>query len=304
MDVIDLFAGAGGLSEGARKAGCRVLWAGNHWRLACEIHAANHPGTLHVCQDLHQANWLEVPAHDLLLAAPACQGHTPARGHDKPHHDSARATAWAVVSALEVHRTRFALVENVPGFLSWLLYPAWALALERLGYRISTYLANAADFGVPQERRRLILILTRGRTALQLRLPQREHVPISTVIRWKDGDWSAIHRRGRARATLDRIRSGRRRFGDRFVIPYYKSGSGLTGRSIRRPIGTITTVDRWAVVDGDRMRMLTVQEYRAAMAFPVKYILPAQKASAVRLLGNAVPPPLASGFIRAIRRAA
>lgn len=51
--AVDLFAGLGGWTAGAHAAGIRVLWAGNHWRSACDWHALNHPDTAHVCQDLH-----------------------------------------------------------------------------------------------------------------------------------------------------------------------------------------------------------------------------------------------------------
>ncbi|HEY0883298.1 MAG TPA: DNA cytosine methyltransferase, partial [Archangium sp.] len=52
MRAVDLFAGAGGWTTGARAAGVRVLMAVNHWPRAVESHAANHPETEHVCQDL------------------------------------------------------------------------------------------------------------------------------------------------------------------------------------------------------------------------------------------------------------
>lgn len=68
--AIDLFAGLGGWSTGASMAGVQVLWAANHWPEAVQWHANNHPDTQHVCQDLHQADWTQVPAHDLLLASP------------------------------------------------------------------------------------------------------------------------------------------------------------------------------------------------------------------------------------------
>jgi len=68
---------------------------------------------------------------------------------------------------------------------------------------------------------------------------------------------------------LQRVANGRRSCGDRFIVPYYGSGSGTTGRSLDRPLGTITTLDRWAPVDGDRMRMLRADECRAAMDFPL-----------------------------------
>ncbi len=47
MRCIDLFAGAGGFTEGARLAGARVVWAANHWPLAVQYHQTNHPDTWH-----------------------------------------------------------------------------------------------------------------------------------------------------------------------------------------------------------------------------------------------------------------
>jgi DNA (cytosine-5)-methyltransferase 1 len=304
VKAIDLFAGAGGFSVGAKLAGCEVAWAANHWPAAVAAHAANHPETAHVCQDLHQADWSTVPRHDLLLASPACQGHSIARGRDRPHHDKHRSTAWAVVSALEHRRPPLALVENVVEFTRWRLYPAWAAALQSLGYSISPQLRDAADHGVPQHRRRLFLVIARARRPMQLRLGQGNHLPASSFIRFDHETWSPINRKGRAAATKRRIAAGRHAHGDRFLMPYYKSGSGLTGRSIERPIGTITTRDRWAVIDGSRMRMLTVDEARAAMGFPASYALPKEPKTAMHLLGNAVYPPVARDIIRAIVRAA
>lgn len=155
MQAIDLFAGIGGFSEGAKQAKVRVVWAANHWRLAVEFHSANHPEAIHVCQDLHQADWREVPRHDVCLASPACQGHSKARGKERPYHDALRSTAWAVVSCLEYHRSPFAVVENVPEFLDWSLYPSWADALGRLGYSLAPHIIDSADHGVPQHRLRM-----------------------------------------------------------------------------------------------------------------------------------------------------
>ena len=304
MRAVDLFAGAGGFSTGATMAGCTVVWAANHWPAAVEVHARNHPQTQHACQDLHQTDWTTVPAYDLLMASPACQGHSRARGKDRPHHDAMRSTAWAVVSAAECHRPPVVLVENVPDFTRWQLFPAWCSAMDALGYAIAPHLIDAADHGVPQNRERLFLVLTRSRHPLELRLPRAAHVPASSVIDFGRGAWSPIHKPGRSLATLHRIENGRRRFGARFVAPYYGSGSGETGRSLERPLGTVTTRDRWAVIDGDRMRMLTADEARAAMGFPVDYQLPARHKDAMTMLGNAVVPPVARDIIEAIRSAA
>lgn len=304
MRAIDLFAGAGGFSTGAVMAGCSVVWAANHWPAAVEVHARNHPDTEHACQDVQQADWTAVPAHDLLLASPACQGHSPARGVEKPHHDALRATAWAVVSAAECHEPEVVVVENVPAFGDWKLYPAWCAAMHALGYALAPMVIDAADHGVPQHRRRLFIVATRSKHPIELTLPVRPHVGADAVLDFNAGRWSPIHRHGRAPATLARIAAGRAAHGVRFLAPYYGSGSGETGRSLSRPIGTITTRDRWAVIDGDRMRMVTADESRAFMGFPSTYSLPPAHREAMHMLGNAVCPPVARDLINAIREAA
>lgn len=302
LRAIDLFAGAGGFSTGARASGCNVVWAANHWPAAVETHAANHPETAHACQDLQQADWTRVPAHDLLLASPACQGHTPARGKERPHHDACRSTAWAVVSALECHRAPLALIENVPAFTRWALYPAWCAALHALGYAVAPHVVDCADLGVPQHRVRVFIALTRSKHPIELRLPRVDHVDASNIIDFTAGRWSPIERPGRAAATLARVAAGRRAHGDRFLTAFYGATKG--GRSLDRPIGTITTRDRWAVIDGDRMRMLTIDEARHASTFAADYVLPANGRDAMMMIGNAVPPLAAQRGIEALRAAA
>lgn len=301
MRAIDLFAGAGGFSTGATMAGCQVVWAANHWREAVDTHSENHPETAHACQDLHQANWADVPAHDILLASPCCQGHSKARGktNGNPQHDASRSTAWAVVSAAEVHRPSFAVIENVPEFLKWSLFPAWQSAMEALGYSLAPHVIDAADHGVPQNRQRLFIVASRSKSPLFLKLQKQKQVSAESVIDFNAGNWSKVEREGRAVATLSRIAEGRRVHGSRFISSYYGNERG--GRSISRPFGTITTRDRHAIVDGDKMRMLSAQECRAAMGFPTSYKLPKQHRLAVHLLGNAVCPPVARDVINAIQ---
>lgn len=306
MKAIDLFAGAGGFSTGAKMAGIDVIWAANHWRAAVDYHELNHPTAKHKCQDLHQADWSQVPQHDILLASPCCHGHSNARGKEanNPQHDASRSTAWAVVSALEIHATPVAVIENVPGFLNWRLYPAWSQAMAALGYQLAIHIVDCADLGVPQHRNRLFIVATKSKAPVTLNLKHHDHVNASSFIDFDSGKWSPIDKPGRALATINRVKNGRSRFGERFIMPYYGSGSGLTGRSIDRPIGTITTRDRWAVVNGDQMRMLTVAESRDAMTFPVTYKLPANNRMAMHLLGNAVPPLAAKHLLTAVQEAA
>lgn len=300
MKAVDLFAGAGGFTTGATEAGFTVLAAANHWRKAVEIHALNHPDTEHLCQDLCQADFTQMPRHDVLMASPACQGHTKARGKERPHHDACRSTAWAVIACAEVHRPAFIVVENVPEFLQWALYPAWRMALERLGYAISENMTDAADHGTPQHRRRVFVICTRSKTPLVLSLRVEPHTPARRILNFDTGKWTPIA--GHAADTLQRVKVGRAQFGQRFLIAYYGNENG--GRSLDKPIGTITTKDRFALIDGDRMRMLSIEEARRAMGFPNSYMLPKERTHAMKMLGNAVPPPLAKRVCQFIRQSA
>lgn len=293
--AVDLFAGLGGFTEGAEAAGVRVLWAANHWQAAVECHSLNHASVSHACQDLHQADWSAVPAHDILLASPSCQGHARARGKERPHHDAARSTAWAVVSCAEVHRPELVVVENVPEMLSWTLYPAWSLAMTALGYTLSPNVVDAADYGVRQNRVRVVIIGTRTKAPFQLRPRQCAHRSIAPCIDWAAPRWRTIDRK-LASATHERIAHGRSTFGERFLISYY--GNTKTARCLSRPVGTITTHDRWAVIDGDRMRMFNVDECREAMSFRADYQLPTSATLAKHMLGNAIPPLLATSVLR------
>lgn len=303
MRAVDLFAGAGGFTTGAKAAGAQVVWAANHWPAAVAIHAANHPTTVHACQDLQQADWYSVPRHDLVLASPACQGHALARGRERPHHDAARSTAWAVVSALEAGRAPVAIVENVPEFRRWTLYPAWLEALRLLGYTAAEHIIDAADLGVPQRRVRLFIVLTRSAHPLRLVVPSRPRGQALDIINFDAGRWDPVVRPGRAAATLARYEAGRREHGRRFLLPYYGTARG--GRSLKEPIGTITTsANHHAVVDGDKMRMLLASEVQAAMGFPESYHLPERRTLAVHLLGNAVCPPVAQALVEAVEEQA
>lgn len=300
MRAVDLFAGAGGWSCGAEMAGARVVAAVNHWPVAVATHKANLPHAEHRCQDAALMDPRDLPAFELLLASPACQGHSRARGTDRPHHDASRATMWCVVNVADVCRPRIIAVENVPEVRDWPLFPSWIDALRRLGYRTAQHVLDAADFGVPQQRRRFILTATLRR-AIHLRAPKLPHVPASTILD-EDGAWSLVERPGRASRTLEKIAASRARLGPRFLLPYY--GATRVGRSLDRPLGTVTTRDRYALVDGPLMRMLTIAEYRRAMTFPDSYVLTGTRAEQVEQLGNAVCPRKAAGIVEQILEAA
>ena len=303
--AVDLFAGLGGNTEGATQAGIEVVWAANHNPTVVQLHKLNHPRPVHACQDLQQADWSTVPSHDILIGSPCCQGFSRARGKDGPHHHLSRSTAWAPLSCAEYHRPDLLFLENVSEFiLKWPLYKKCKECFEELGYSISENLLDAADAGLHQNRVRAFLIGTKSKNPIEIKLERKEPRPIVELLDLEGGNWSKVNKPGRAQATLDRVANGRKQFGDVFIMPYYGRGSGKTGRSLHRPVGTITTLDNWAIVRGDEMRMFSVDEYRKAMSFPDHTQLPVNKKVAVSALGNATCPAHVEQILTAVLKAA
>ena len=299
MRAVDLFAGAGGTTTGAKLAGAEVLACVNHWPVAIATHTAAHPEAAHHCEDAAVLDPTTLPAHDLLLASPSCTGHTRARGVERPHHDAARATAWCVLRVAEAQRPRAVVVENVPEMLQWACYRGWRLALSDLGYRISEQVLDAADVGVPQHRRRLFVVATRTRKPIAVEPGTQPHVAARSVIDLDGGTWRPwSHLVPASRA---RIAAAQSRFGSDCLVAYYGSD---TGRSLDAPLGTVTTRDRHMVVSGDLARMLSVDELLAAQGFPADYPLTGTHAERVMQVGNSVAPPMARHVVARVMEAA
>lgn len=302
MRCADLFAGWGGFSLGAEMAGHEVVWAANHWQLAVDAHAANVPNAHHVCQDLNQANFYDVPEIDVLLAAPACQGHSMAsQPKRRRFHDALRSTAWAVVSCADAKEPNVIIVENVLPFRKWRLYRPWCLALQALGYQLEEHVLTASHHGVAQRRRRLFIVASRSRNPMGLKFESRPEPAIGPLLDLDGPErWTPVRR---ATANVRRrIRKGRRNHGDRFLTQHV---TGHPGVPLHEPIRTITTGDQWCLVDGRRYRPLTIRENARAMGFPDHYHLPASatRGEMIRGLGNAVCPPVARDILTAIAEA-
>lgn len=305
MRAVDLFAGWGGFTEGAGRVGVDVVWAANHWPLAVEAHRTNHPAAEHVCQDLRQADWTALPPFELLLAAPACQGHsTASQPGRRAYHDEMRATAWSVVDCADVTEPRAIIVENVLTFLRWRLFGVWRCALEQLGYHVSEHIVRASDHGAPQRRERLFVVATRRAAPIArgLAARARPELPFGPCIEWDVPGWRPVS--SSSAAVQERVRRSRERLREvRFLTQHTSDHMGV---SLNEPIRTITTKDQWAIVDGDRYRPLTVRETARAMSFPDHYRWPesASRRDCMTGLGNAVPPALAAAIVSTVAEAA
>lgn len=304
MKAADLFAGWSGFTIAAEQAGARVVYAANHCPLAVEVHAANHPGTVHVCQDLRQADFTKLPAFDLLLASPACQGHSSASQPNRvPKHDADRATAWAVIDCAEATLPKAIIVENVLRFRKeWTLYPIWKSALRALGYHLTELVITASRHGVPQRRTRLFIVATR-RPAVNELLPLHDAAnrraiepAFAPCVEWDAGEWRPIDEA--SEDAQGRFYTAIHNHGPRCFSQHVTNHPGV---GLDEPLRTVTTKDQWCALRDGLYRPLSPREYARAMGFPEDFRLPdVSRTDQVRGLGNAVSPPPARKLIERV----
>lgn len=284
---IDLFAGGGGASLGMGRAlGAPPVVAINHDPAAIHMHAANHPGTMHLCESV----WNVAPffprgdAVDALWASPDCKHHSRAKG-GKPRDSGIRALADAILPWARQVRPRVIFVENVAEFADWgplneedqpirerkgEEFRRWVRDIEACGYVVEHRLLVAADYGAPTTRKRLYLVArSDGRP---LRWPEPTHgpgrsLPWRTAAECIDWDLPCPSIFGRARpladATLRRVAAGVMRYvledPKPFIVPLRGTSPAHTStHRIHDPLLTVSAHTgaaepvRTVVAKGDR----------------------------------------------------
>jgi len=166
LNVIDLFAGCGGLSKGFMDVGFKVLIGVDNDPVALETFKYNHDNAITLNTDLSKNeafdeldNAINVNTVDLVIAGPPCQGFslTGPRNID----DKRNSLYLAVIKAVRKYNPKAFVVENVPGMAT--LYRGEILKevihrFTKIGYNVDSKVLCAADYGVPQMRKRLIII--------------------------------------------------------------------------------------------------------------------------------------------------
>lgn len=246
--AVDLFCGASGMGNGAKRAarelGVTLKLTGiNHWARAIETSQANHAESNFIIADLHHKEPRDVVPEgwlDLLLAAPSCTFFSRARG-GQPVYDQQRTDPWIVVRWCAELRVKRLVVENVPEFMKYgpcdrrtgkpiksregEYFRAWIAALEGLGGKLDYKVVNCADFGDATTRERFILVgRFDGKTPrrpdpshsqagitdlISARLPWR---PVADCIDWDDlGNSLFDRKRPLVHKTISRLHAGAKR---------------------------------------------------------------------------------------------
>lgn len=191
--VIDLFCGAGGLSEGFRQAGFHVLAGNDFFDAAGATFAVTHPeakflpGPIqdHTAEDFLRAAGLARGELTVLVGGPPCQGFS-VYNHQRGLHDERSSLYREYLRIVEGLAPEWVVLENVTGMTSaggGAAVNAILAGLKKLGYDVQSQILRAEDFGVPQERRRIIFI--GNRIGVPIRFPEPTHgagrLPFVTV---------------------------------------------------------------------------------------------------------------------------
>lgn len=246
----DLFCGGGGTSTGMiaafKKRGIDYELVGvNHWDKAIETNRLNHRGRYRRdgVERVSPRELVPDGRLHILWASPECTNHSRAKG-GRPKDEQSRATAWDVLKwPQELYIDRI-YIENVEEFLEWgpcdeaghpiakkkgEIFRQYIRALKAFGYRVDYQVMNAADFGAPTCRRRLIIQAVRGRNQ-KIRWPEPTHAKVPglfgekpwraarEIIDWNIRGTSIFERKKPLAAnTLRRIYSGIAKHGGRYA---------------------------------------------------------------------------------------
>jgi DNA (cytosine-5)-methyltransferase 1 len=327
--AVDLFSGAGGTTQGLRDAGYQVLAAVENDPAAAETFAANHPNTelydraIRYVQAPRLALSLAVTDRPLTLltACPPCQPFsTLGSGEDA---DPRNALVSCVRRFVEHLRPHAVMLENVPGLQDAPRFRSLVKALEE-EYLVGEYIVQAVDFGVPQRRRRIIVIAIERSLdtvlpeSLLSALPEdfdRTERVAGEALATAEGLSSAsdpVHRARRAQPkTLERIKA-MPQGGGRLSLPReleLDCHVRLGGRNATSIYGRIdpqeaaptmttrcTTPSCGRFVHPTENRGLTLREAALLQTFPVDYAFKGNYGEVERQIGNAVPPRLAKAL--------
>ena len=187
--VIDLFAGVGGLSLGFEKKGFEVVLANEYDASIAASYIANHKNTKMIVGDITSLDLEDTFGKmagkvDVVIGGPPCQGFSQ-KGQRKTIHDERNFLFKYYVSVVELVKPKYFVMENVPNLLTaeggYFRHEIEVL-FNKLGYSLEYGVLNASDYGVPQNRRRAVIIGKLGGDAPKLPIPQGNKVTIWDAI--------------------------------------------------------------------------------------------------------------------------
>lgn len=327
--AVDLFSGCGGLTLGLERAGFDVLAAIEIDPWSSETYRLNHPGVRLIQKDIREVGapslrrklGLKKGELDLLAGCPPCQGFS--RMRTKNSDRAARDPRNELISEFARFVCEFmpktVMLENVPALARHGRFGALQRVLKSLGYSQFVDVLDAADYGVPQRRKRLILLASRVHEPVPAS-PRSRRVTVRQAIGsldTKDELHCLPERRSQAVQALIKMlpKNGgsRKDLPEKFVLACHAEDVGffdVYGRMSWDDVApTITSgcsnPSKGRFVHPVRDRAISLREAALLQGFPKKYRfdVSAGKERLALMIGNALPPPFIAAHARKLRQA-
>lgn len=298
--VASLFCGAGGLDLGFEVAGFKTIWANDINKDACETHKQWSDAEV-ISKDIKDISFSDVPSVEVILGGFPCQGFSLA-GPRKI--DDKRNSLYSFFAKLVGEKQPLAFVaENVKGILTLgegLILEAIIADFSEKGYNVVPYTVNASDYGVPQDRDRVIFIGIRKDLNHSFVLPSPfnkkvtlrealEHLPAPKDEDICDAPFSSRFMSRNRRRDWEDVS---------YTIPAMAKQVPLHPSS---PMMIKIHKDLWSFGEG-KTRRFSWQEAAAIQTFPQRMEFAGDLTSKYKQIGNAVPVKLAEVIAVALRQ--
>lgn len=319
-NAIDLFSGIGGLSEGMHQAEFDTLLAVEYDEKASQVYRLNHPDTIVLNRDIKIINEeeLEQAIGDneihLLAGCPPCQGFSSIRRLNRsvPVADERNSLITEYVRFVEMVDPYCIMMENVPGLIDYDLFKEAINVLENeLDYFIDFKVVNVKDYGIPQSRRRLVLLGSRL-GPIQIAEPTFQRRTVRDVIgdllppRQSNDELHNVFPRHtesvQTRIELTPVNGGSRcDLPEEYQLACHKRENigfnDVYGRLRWDEVSTTITggclnPSKGRFLHPEQHRNISAREAALIQTFPIDYQIPANiaKSRIALMIGNALPP--------------
>lgn len=344
--VIDLFAGVGGLSLGFEQHGFDVVLANEYDTAIATAYQLNHKNTKMIVGDITNLNLQEVFGKykgkiDVIIGGPPCQGFSQ-KGKRKTIHDERNFLFKYYVAVVELVKPRYFVMENVPNLLSaqgGYFRNEIIELFHSMCYSLNMGVLNAADYGVPQNRKRAVIIGKMDGNAPELPAPLNKKVTIWDAIsdlaylqsgegkeeqEYKNEPQSEYQKKLRCESSilynhvatkhsklaLERLALIPPNAGKEVLPKEHLTKSIYSGTwtRMRKEEISVTITTRFDTPSSGKFthpfldRAITVREAARIQSFPDNFVFVGSKGSKMKQVGNAVPPLLAGAIAEVIMK--
>jgi DNA (cytosine-5)-methyltransferase 1 len=344
--VIDLFAGVGGLSLGFEMRGFDVVLANEYDASIAAAYTANHKNTKMIVGDITSLDLKQTfePYKgniDVVIGGPPCQGFSQ-KGQRKTIHDERNFLFKYYVAVVDMVKPRYFVMENVPNLLTaeggYFLKEIEEL-FNKMGYSLEYGVLNASDYGVPQNRRRAVIIGKLNSAAPKLPVPKKTIVTtwdaISDLAYLQSGEgeeeqpyrcepqseYQQLLRKNsktlynhvatnHSKLALERLALIPPNAGKEVLPKEHLTKSIYSGTwtRMRKDEISVTITTRFDTPSSGKFthpfldRAITVREAARIQSFPDDFRFVGNKGSQMKQVGNAVPPLLAVAIAEVIMK--